>query len=440
MMRRTLRGSQPPSILIKVQEESYYFKPCPEGISIGSDPTSDLRFVHDNKVERHHATLEHTPVCGVWVYVDHSVQGTFVNHRHHLQNEGIVVRDGDRFDIGNTVFFVQFQVPKVVPTAANAGPSTPRLTKKPSLAMMKPEYTNSPVPKHKRHVSAPTFNFDSTQENSEEVLAPSPRRIEKSPPPPPPSSTPPRVQTKAPISTRDDLRILVSKKMAHLVPKALPPGLTAMPMSPVPQAELRQQKELLQIQLAKKYKEDEWLHQQQREFLNRGSNTASRRSFTLDIQPPLSPATHEIEEVLSSVGSSAPTEIAFYRQSLDSLDSDDDDGDVEDIAVISPSSYRSLDVSHLRHSFDALLSRQPKQQSPSQPLQLQPSRWQPNPPPNHVDDDRINNVRLKRHAHLAKTTPLLLHPLHSPYKAAKHRAFLDSPVGKASPTHFDYTM
>ncbi|KAH9076427.1 hypothetical protein Ae201684P_010372 [Aphanomyces euteiches] len=349
---------------------------------------------------KHHATLEHTPVCGVWVYVDHSVQGTFVNHRHHLQNEGIVVRDGDRFDIGNTVFFVQFQVPKVVPTAANAGPSTPRLTKKPSLAMMKPEYTNSPVPKHKRHRSLLLLLL-----LLHHLLHP----------------------TKAPISTRDDLRILVSKKMAHLVPKALPPGLTAMPMSPVPQAELRQQKELLQIQLAKKYKEDEWLHQQQREFLNRGSNTASRRSFTLDIQPPLSPTT-------------APTEIAFYRQSLDSLDSDDDDGDVEDIAVISPSSYRSLDVSHLRHSFDALLSRQPKQQSPSQPLQLQPSRWQPNPPPNHVDDDRINNVRLKRHAHLAKTTPLLLHPLHSPYKAAKHRAFLDSPVGKASPTHFDYTM
>ncbi|KAF0718975.1 Aste57867_1362 [Aphanomyces stellatus] len=468
----------PPALRVQVHDQSFYFEPSPHGITIGADATSHLRFVHDLGVDHHHATLEQTPLRGIWVFVDHSIHGTYVNFHERLHADARVVRDGDRFTIGTTSFSVHFHSSRhqqviVSPTPSSAPTAFLSPTRVPKSTMLVPAYTNSPVPKHKsssaHNKSAPSkFSFDSTTDDAARAASPAappppaiPLEYSASPPvssgmhyPPHAATTerssPPTFANKP--SKRDDLRIHVSKKMANLIPKPTAPPPHPLPMSPVPQAALRHQQHQLQLQVTKKTNEAAWLHQQQRDYLQgyHSTTTTTRKSFTLEIPSPPPPhasargaaARHELDrvDVLSSVSSGAPTEIAHFRESMESLLSDDEDDDERDDVRCVPSSVAAaaagsfLDVAHLRRSFDTLLNK--------------PLHRRPNPPPPEPDDDP-RFVRLKQRV---KTAPILPHhisALHSPYKSAKHRAHHRSShddeksffrEAAPSPTHFDYTV
>ncbi|ETV95928.1 hypothetical protein H310_10589 [Aphanomyces invadans] len=464
----SMRPTAPPSLSIQVHGSSFVFDPSPHGVTIGAHETSHLRFLQDPEVARHHGTLEHTLVHGHWIYVDHSTTGSIINHTQVVLNDAAIVHDGDHFLVGRTPFVVHFHTPAKHSSPIRHMPSTPparHLVRKTSVPMLLPTYTNSPIPKHKQQ------QYD---QHLHQGASPPAKATGAYPFDVTPQSTPPNSSTfldgyhatpLTPPPQRDNLRIQISKKMANRIihmPLSQRNDSTIRPeavMSPVPQSELRHRQQRLQQELARKTTEDAWLHEQQHAFrlqaapssmstsMTEHLTSARRKSFTLDlvdpqnrrhvVQPPPRQAEHQRQEdvdATSSVTSSVPTELARYRDSVD-LSSSSSDGEVEGedsvvtMSTTPPTNCRSLDVSHLRQSFDALLN-------------TSPSTWRPNPPPD--DDHRSGGMRLKR-AHLIKTAPmtrpspfmLATTALHSPYKTAKHvNAFMEAAV--SSPTHFDY--
>ncbi|KAL4162824.1 hypothetical protein PRNP1_003356 [Phytophthora ramorum] len=133
--------------------------------------------------------------------------------------------------------------------------------------------------------------------------------------PPPPFSAGARH-----TSHRDDLRILVSKKMAAAaptkasVPRVIPKVLEFQaPASPVAQKDILEQQESLQTILQHKFEEEQLLKQQQEEWMKQhlmpaSSSATEHRSGSSTPTPPLSPIKSEKE----SPTDIDPDELAFF--------------------------------------------------------------------------------------------------------------------------------
>ncbi|EQC37974.1 hypothetical protein SDRG_04404 [Saprolegnia diclina VS20] len=391
-----------PSLLLKTSAmQSALFEPSAKGITIGSGASNRFCIASDASVDLHHATLEHTAVHGIWVYVDHSRHGSYDRDACHVHRSAAIVGDGDTFMLGATQVQIHFYT-SVPSTSQQSHHGLQHLVTAPSRAIAPPDYTNSPLPKHKRAQHRPTeFSFDPL--HFQKLHATSvPLEYAASPPVANRLHVGPTAATKPAPSKRDDLRILVSKKMANLNPK--PSVLHASPTTPPHLVAGHHH----QIPLPRK----------------------TMPTFALDIEPLRSatPSTSTRvsssmydddgmdDDVFSSVDSSAPTEVAKYRDSLESLGSDNQ------------SSRSSSDED------DAMAPRSN-------------DHYTPNIPPRRVIDGDdletqhrlIASLRLKRVQPKIQTSP---QALLSPYKTAKSlrhdplQFYMESP--REASSYFDY--
>ncbi|KAG7386982.1 hypothetical protein PHYPSEUDO_014858 [Phytophthora pseudosyringae] len=72
------------------------------GIVLGSSSRAGLKLRDDPEVDAAHGTLECTSGLGVWVYSDHSSQGSMLNGERKVHNDAVVVRHGDKLQLGGT--------------------------------------------------------------------------------------------------------------------------------------------------------------------------------------------------------------------------------------------------------------------------------------------------------------------------------------------------
>lgn len=69
-------------------------------LGTGSQATFKLRPC--SKADAVHGTLERTSKLGVWVYSDHSRDGTILNNEHKVHHDAVVVRQGDTLKLGQS--------------------------------------------------------------------------------------------------------------------------------------------------------------------------------------------------------------------------------------------------------------------------------------------------------------------------------------------------
>ncbi|OQR91337.1 hypothetical protein ACHHYP_04792 [Achlya hypogyna] len=371
--------------------QSALLEPTADGITIGAAASNRFRITTDPSVDLYHATLESTNIHGIWVFVDHSRKGSFDGQRALVHRQASIVSDGDTFVLGNTQLQVHFYTP-----VADAPLSPVRPQQVSSIA---PEYTNSPVPKYKRAQNRPTeFSLDPLHFSKVNNQA---LPFEYSASPPTSSAMGRFAQTKPIPSRRDDLRIQVSKKMANLNQK---PTSMQPPLSPP---------------VLRAGRHGEMAAPRPDPIVSAGYALEIERRQMWEMTTLISAtADDDCDDVRSSVESNAPTEVAKYRDSIESLSGDESD-------------YLS----------DESLPASPK---PAYPPPSDVRHMKPNTPPRHDDDlphRLIASLRLKR---LQNKAPPRLDALLSPYKSAKQRLedplqfYMESPREPSS--YFDYSM
>ncbi|OQS06691.1 hypothetical protein THRCLA_01270 [Thraustotheca clavata] len=407
------RSVAPSLLLTTPAMQSALFEPCIEGITIGTSPLNRFCVPGDLEVDLHHATLEHTKVHGIWVFVDHSTRGSLDRDCTRFHRHATVVNDGDTFVVGNTEIQVHFydQVADKAGSHRAVSIDTHQyaIPQKPVRRIIAPEYTNSPVPKHKRANSRSSeFSFDAVEFDTVDNQVP----LEYSASPQPAAGR--FLQTKPIASKRDDLRIQVSKKMANLNTK---PSIVPTPSSPLATRPARTINIDHRDHISGFHTEISNAHYPSQRQGNSLFTLDLPKSPAVPILPPKSSyhlfqgiedENHPENEVYSSVESNAPTEIAKYRDSMESLSSFEDEPNE---SIVYP--------------------------------QIKPNTPPPRDESNEDDSLHqrlISSLRLKR----LQPKPPTIDPVLSPYKTAKSlkqdplQFYMESP--RETSSYFDYSL
>ncbi|KAG6968265.1 hypothetical protein JG688_00005904 [Phytophthora aleatoria] len=86
------------------------------GIILGTGVQANCKLRHDPEVDAAHGTLERTSGLGVWVYSDHSREGSILNNEHKVHNSAVVVRHGDKLKLGQTEIELCLKMGKIEAT------------------------------------------------------------------------------------------------------------------------------------------------------------------------------------------------------------------------------------------------------------------------------------------------------------------------------------
>ncbi|KAK1943931.1 hypothetical protein P3T76_005327 [Phytophthora citrophthora] len=81
------------------------------GIVLGSGSQAKFKLHGDPEVAATHGTLERTSGLGIWVYSDHSKQGSRLNGRK-VHNDAVVVHHGDKLKLGTTEIELRLEMGK----------------------------------------------------------------------------------------------------------------------------------------------------------------------------------------------------------------------------------------------------------------------------------------------------------------------------------------
>lgn len=113
MSNITLRICRPPDNNEKARDqETEPFSPIANtGIVLGAGSQATFKLDGDPEVNAAHGTLERTSGLGIWVYSDHSKQGSSVNGRN-VHNDAVVVHHGDKLKLGATEIELRLETGK----------------------------------------------------------------------------------------------------------------------------------------------------------------------------------------------------------------------------------------------------------------------------------------------------------------------------------------
>ncbi|KAI9984664.1 hypothetical protein PInf_006025 [Phytophthora infestans] len=268
------------------------------GIVLGTGLQALFKLRGDSKIDAAHGTLERTSGLGIWVYSDHSREGSILNNELKIHNDAVVVRHGDTLKLGQTKIELCLKTGKLeVPEdhdEKEQGEMPPEEENTAKPARPPPlEYSSSPI------VSPSSLRqrHNLFQQPPSSLPVPTSGLITGVPPPP--------VSVGAkPTARRDDLRIQVSKKMAAAAPtsagKAQAPQIPAnklefqTPSSPVAQRDIRKQQESLQTILQHKSEEEQLLKQQQEEWMRTHLMSGDTNEASPTSTSALSPSKSEI--------------------------------------------------------------------------------------------------------------------------------------------------
>ncbi|CAH0481664.1 unnamed protein product [Peronospora belbahrii] len=77
-------------------------------IVLGKGLEANFKLFEDLDVDAAHGTLERTLGLGIWVYSDHSRDGSMLNENHRVHNDAVVVHHGDRLKLGRMEIELNF--------------------------------------------------------------------------------------------------------------------------------------------------------------------------------------------------------------------------------------------------------------------------------------------------------------------------------------------
>lgn len=83
------------------------------GIVLGTGLQALFKLRGDSKIDAAHGTLERTSKLDVWVYSDHSREGSILNNELKIHNDAVVVRHGDTLKLGQTEIELRLKMGKL---------------------------------------------------------------------------------------------------------------------------------------------------------------------------------------------------------------------------------------------------------------------------------------------------------------------------------------